>query len=194
VPSPFEHLGRKVKNQSWVPYEPEQAVRLLNAAKGDLADLIRLAMYSGARREELCALRVEHVKADRFDIVDAKTAAGIRTVPIHREAKATLTRLIGKRREGFLFARLKADKYGRRGDQLGKQFTALKRRLGFCDRHLFHSWRSTVITRLERAGVPESTAQDIVAHERSTLTGSTYSGKSTFEMRRDALAKLDYSA
>jgi hypothetical protein len=45
---------------------------------------------------------------------------------------------------------------------------------------------------LERAGVPESTAQDIVGHERSTLTGSTYSGKSTFEMRKAALAKLRY--
>jgi hypothetical protein len=34
------------------------------------------------------------------------------------------------------------------------------------------------------------TVQDIVGHERSTLTGSTYSGKCTFEMRCDALGKL----
>ncbi len=45
---------------------------------------------------------------------------------------------------------------------------------------------------LERAGGPEGTVQDIVGHERSTLTGSTYSGKSTLEMRRKALAKLVY--
>ena len=32
----------------------------------------------------------------------------------------------------------------------------------------------------------------LVGHQRSTITGSTYSGKSTFEMRRDALAKLAY--
>lgn len=49
-----------------------------------------------------------------------------------------------------------------------------------------------MITLLERAGVPEGTVQDIVGHQRSTLTGSTYSGKSTFEMRREALAKLSY--
>lgn len=47
---------------------------------------------------------------------------------------------------------------------------------------------------LERAGVPEGTVQDLVGHERSTLTGNTYSGKSTFEMRRDALAFLAYPA
>ena len=43
---------------------------------------------------------------------------------------------------------------------------------------------------LEHAGVSEGTVQDIVGHQRSTLTGSTYSGKGTLEMRRDALAKL----
>ena len=45
---------------------------------------------------------------------------------------------------------------------------------------------------LERAGVPESKVQDIVGHERSTLTGSTYSGKSTIEMRCDAFGQLAY--
>ena len=45
---------------------------------------------------------------------------------------------------------------------------------------------------LEREGVPEGTVQDLVGHERSTLTGSIYSGKSTLEMRQDALAKLAY--
>lgn len=80
----FDKLGLKVKRASWLPYTPEEAVRLLRGAEADhapLDDLVRLAMYSGARREELCSLRIEHVKADCFEIVDAKTAAGIRTVP-----------------------------------------------------------------------------------------------------------------
>lgn len=192
--APFERMGfKKPKHRSWLAYEPAQAVKLLKAAEGDLRHLIHMAMYTGARREELCALRVEQVKADRFEIVDAKTDAGIRPVPIHSEIKATLKRLIGKRRDGFLFEHAKADRFGKRGDKLGKQFTALKRAHGFGERHSFHSWRATVITMLERAGVPESTAQDIVGHERSTLTGSTYSGKSTFDMRQAAIEKLDYS-
>ncbi len=56
------------------------------------------------------------------------------------------------------------------------------------DRQTFHSFRGTVITMLERAEVPDGTVQDIVGHERSTLTGRTYSGKTTLEMRRAALA------
>jgi integrase len=194
--TPFNGLGLKVKYASWLPYSPAEALRLLKGAEGDekLANLIRLSMYSGARREELCALRVEHItaKADRFNIIDAKTEAGIRTVPVHSKLSKTVKRLAKASKDGYLLSGLKANANGDRGDAIGKRFTRLKQSLGFDERHSFHSWRGTVITLLERAGVPEGTVQDIVGHERSTLTGSTYSGKSTFEMRKAALAKLRY--
>lgn len=194
--APFDRLGLKVKRVSWLPYTPAKAARLLKAAEGDaqLSDLIRLAMYTGARREELCSLKTEHVTGDRFEIVDAKTEAGVRTVPIHGELATTIKRLVKGSTDGYLLAGLRPNKNGDRGDVLGKRFTRLKRAQGFGARHTFHSWRGTVITILEHAGVPEGTVQDVVGHERSTLTGSTYSGKSTFEMRRAALAKLSYPA
>ncbi|MGK2873436.1 MAG: tyrosine-type recombinase/integrase [Alphaproteobacteria bacterium] len=194
--APFDRLGLKVEKSSWLPFEPADVLKLSREAivRGDaqLSDLIRLAMYSGARREELCSLKVAHVRHDRFEIVDAKTAAGIRTVPIHPELAQTIARLIADSKDGYVLSGLTVTKYGNRGDALGKRFTRLKRELGFGARHVFHSLRGTVITMLERANVPEGTVQDIVGHERSTLTGSTYSGKTTFEMRRDALAKLIY--
>ena len=192
--APFDRLGLKVKRSSRLPYTPEEAVKLLKAAKGDaqLADVIRMAMYTGARREELCSLKVEHVEEDRFEIVDAKSAAGIRTVPIHRQLSKTMKRLVKDSKDGYVLSGLKPNANGDRGDAIGKRFTRLKKSLGFSDRHTFHSWRGTVITMLERTGVPEGTVQDIMGHERSTLAGSTYSGKSTLEMRRDALDKLAY--
>lgn len=194
--APFDRLGLKVTNASWLPFEPGDVVKLLDGAVArddtELADLIRLAMYTGARREELCSLKVKHVRGDQFDIADAKTKAGIRTVPIHTELKQVMARLIDQSSDGFVLSGLAVNKNGDRGDALGKRFTRLKKAMGFDDRRVFHSLRGTVITMLERAGVPEGTVQDIVGHERSTLTGSTYSGKSTIEMRRDALAKLSY--
>jgi integrase len=193
--APFNRLGLKSGgSSSWLPYTPEEAVRLRKAAEGDaqLADVIRMAMYTGARREELCSLKVEHVKEDRFEIVDAKTKAGVRTVPTHRHLSKTIERLVKDSEDGYVLSGLKPNANGDRGDAIGKRFSRLKRSLGFSDLHTFHSWRGTVITMLERAGVPESTVQDIVGHQRSTLTGRTYSGKSTFEMRRNALDKLAY--
>ena len=194
--APFDRLGLKVSRASWQPFEPDDVVRLLGKAVGQgddqLADLIRLAMYTGARREELCALPVANVKDDRFAVAAAKTPAGVREVPIHHELAQTMARLVEESTDGYVLAGLKPNRNGDRGDVMGKRFTRLKRDLGFDDRHVFHSIRGTVITMLEHAGVPEGTVQDIVGHERSTLTGSTYSGKSTFEMRRDALDKLGY--
>ncbi len=62
------------------PFEPADVLKLLGAAieKGDdqLADLIRLGMYTGCRIEELCALKTKHVADGHFKIVDAKTEAG----------------------------------------------------------------------------------------------------------------------
>jgi integrase len=192
--APFDRLGLKVKQSSWKPYEPKDAVRLLKAAEGDtqLADLIRMAMYTGARREELCSLKVVNVKGDRFEIVGAKTEAGIRTVPIHRRLATTIRRLVKASKDGYVLSGLSPNRNDDRGDAIGKRFTRLKRSLDFDDRHTFHSWRGTVITMLEHAGVPEGTVQDIVGHERHTLTGSIYSAKSTFEMRKAAIKKLVY--
>jgi integrase len=151
-----------------------------------------MAMYTGARREELCSLRCEHVHGNYFKIEEAKTAAGVRQVPIHDALAPTIKRLVEASKDGFVLSGLRTDKHGDRGDGIGKRFGKLKIGLGFSKRHVFHSFRGTVITMLERAEVTESTVQDIVGHERSTLTGRTYSGKSTLEMRRAALAKLAY--
>ena len=196
--APFDRLGLKAQGVSWQQFEPAEVVRLLAGAvardDAELADLIRLAMYSGARREELCALKVAQVKADRFIIAEAKTAAGVRVVPIHAALAETMARLVKGSTDGYVLSGLTANKNGDRGDALGKRFTRLKQALGFDGLRVFHSIRGTVITMLERAAVPEGTVQDLVGHERSTLTGSTYSGKSTFEMRRDALAMLAYPA
>ncbi len=61
------------------PFTDEQLVRLLTGAadRGDsqLVHLIRLAMWTGCRIEELCALKLTEVSADRIKVIDAKTKA-----------------------------------------------------------------------------------------------------------------------
>ena len=101
-----------------------------------------------------------------------------------------MARLIDVSKDGYVLSGITAK---RRAATISKAFKRLHEAAGFFDeRQMFHSIRNTVITMLERAEVPEGTVQDVVCHDRSTLTGSTYSGKSTFEMRRDILEKLAY--
>jgi integrase len=164
------------------------------AGDTELADLIDLGMWSGARIEELCALKIPEVnlQGKSFKVADAKTAAGVREVPIHESLLPTMRRLIGKRSDGYILAHLKPNKFGDRSNAIGKRFGRLKRRAGFGKAHVFHSIRKTVVTQLENAGVSENLAADIVGHEKPRITYGLYSGGATLEVKREALAKLAY--
>jgi len=176
------------------PFEPNDVVKLLRAAGDDdqLADLIRLGMWTGCRIEELCALKAEHVKGDYFAVTDAKTAAGWRDVPIHAELAQTMACLIDKSSDGYVLSELPANKYGDRSNAIGKRFGTLKRKLGYGPEHVFHSIRKTVVTILENAGVSENVVADIVGHEKPRITYGLYSGGATLAVKRGALAKLAY--
>jgi len=178
------------------PFAPAEVLALLDAATtsgdDDLADLIRLGMWTGCRIEELCALSIAQVSADHFSVMDAKTAAGWRDVPIHRELAPTMARLIGNRGDGHVLAALKPNKYGDRSNAIGKRFGRLKAGLGHGPTHVFHSIRKTVVTILENAGVTENVVADIVGHEKPRITYGLYSGGASLEVKRRALARLNY--
>jgi integrase len=171
-------------------------VKLLDAAiaRGDdqLADLIRLGMWTGCRIEELCALKVEQVKGDYFAVEDAKTKAGWRDVPIHSELRQAMARLVDQSKDGCVLSGLTVNKYGDRSNGIGKRFGRMKASLGFGPQHVFHSIRKTVVTILENASVPENIVADIVGHEKTTMTYGLYSGGVSLAVKRDALDKLAY--
>ena len=178
------------------PFEPGDVVKLLDAAiergEENLADLIRLGMWTGCRIEELCALKVDQVKDDYFSVGDAKTKAGWRDVPIHSELQQTMARLVDQLKDCYVLSGLTVNKYGDRSNGIGKRFGKLKSAMGFGSQHVFHSLRKTVVTILENAGVPENVVADIVGHEKTTMTYGLYSGGLSLAVKREALAKLAY--
>ncbi len=163
---PFSKLGVARQNKrtsprsARKPFEPGDVVKLLDDAieRGDdqLADLIRLGMWTGCRIEELCALKVEQVKDVYFSVDDAKTKAGWRDVPIHRELARTMARLLEGSKDGYVLSGLTVNKYGNRSNGIGKRFGRLKTELGFGAQFVFHSIRKTVVTILENAGAAEN--------------------------------------
>jgi integrase len=174
-------------------FAPADVERLWEAAeaKGDamLAAAIRIAAYSGMRREGICTLRVDSIQRDpdtdrEFMHVSEKTAAGVRDVPIHPAIRELLTKLSNKPDTGsYLIHSSDHNKYGKRGDAVGKRFTRLKQELGFDDRHVFHSIRKTVAHLLETAECPEGVAQDIVGHVKPGMTFGLYSGLTRLDHR-----------
>lgn len=175
------------------PFTPAEVTRLHTAAVDEqMRDLITLAMWTGARIEELCSLKVEHVGAASFRIISAKTAAGVREVPIHPNLRQTITRLVSASTDGYLVPHLATGVYGGRSTSIGKRFSTFKTLMGFGPAHTFHSFRRTVITQLENAGVSENVTADIVGHEKPRITYGLYSGGATLEVKAAALALLDY--
>ena len=65
---------------------------------------------------------------------------------------------------------------GKRGVYMGMVFTRHCRQRGF-DMPLmgYHYWRTTVITKLENAGVPENETARLVGHKFKTVTLGIYS-------------------
>jgi integrase len=179
-------------------FAPEDVVKMHKAAiEGEdqsLADLIELGMWTGARNESLCGLRVTDVDMKRwsFRVVDDKSAAGRRVVPIHSKLKKTMTRLVQDSSNGYVLSGLTVNKYGDRSNAVGKRFGSLKKRMGFSKAHVFHSIRKTIATLLENANVPENVAADFIGHDKPTMTYGLYSGGASLETKRKALERIKY--
>ncbi|MDW4500064.1 tyrosine-type recombinase/integrase [Sulfitobacter sp. D35] len=180
------------------PFSTEEVIELLDHAqrKDDpqLAAVIQLGMWTGCRIEELCSLKLEHLSEDSFRVDDAKSEAGLRTVPIHSQLAPTLEHLIRDSTDGYVVSGLTFNKYGDRSNAVGKRFGTLKKRLGHGPNKVFHSIRKTVATLLENAGVPENVAADILGHDKDTMTYGLYSGGIVLEVKKEAIEKTDYPA
>jgi len=162
----------------------------------DIYDVFMVAIYTGARREELGQLKVNDYDAvnNTITINDAKTDAGNRIVPLHPKLSLLFSKLTSASGNDYLFKSLTTDQYGKRTDALGKRFGRAKKKLGFDERYVFHSTRKTVATLLERADIPENITCDIVGHEKSaTLSYGLYSGGTSLEQKRNAVDKINYS-
>jgi integrase len=165
---------------------------------GTLHDLTRLALVTGARLDELCALKVGdvHERKDGWWITirEGKTEAAVREVPVHDSATHVLTRRM-KRAKSFLFDGLVPggpDK--KRSWNVSKAFGHYTRNLDLGeDRQVFHALRNTFIEAMEGAEVPESTIKLIVGHARQSLTYGLYSKGQRVPLR-DAINKLRYSS
>lgn len=176
----------------------EEVGSLYAAAKeqniGALPDLILLGAYTGARIEELCQLRKEHLitvdGVKMFDIVDSKTVAGIRQVPVHPKLTTLVDRLAKASTDGYLVPTDSNNKYGIRSDALSKAFGRLKTAMGFDRTRVFHSIRATVITQLVRADIADRLIKELVGHETGTVTFDVYSDGSSPKQKLKAISKL----
>lgn len=153
-----------------------------------------MALYSGARLNELCGLRLDdfeeedgvpffHVRASEARTL--KTLASKRVVPVHRElvflgllAKVEQLRRAGEER---LFPNLTPGPRGHLSHKPSKFFGRLiDKTLGNACPVVFHSFRHTFITGLRKARVARELRTALVGHE----DGSTHEAYGSEPMER----------
>lgn len=195
----FAKAGKGAK-ENWIPYTRQEAEQLHKAAleKGDieLAHLIQFAAYTGARLEEIGRIsKLTTVFEDglpiAFNVEDSKTAAGIRTVPIHSHLLPLYVQLLEQSEDGYLL-KGKLNSGGFRLSIPQGRFSKLKQSLGFSRLHVFHSFRGCVITTLEQAGVSPLAITSLVGHKRNSITFDVYSAGASFEQKKNAIERLHY--
>jgi site-specific recombinase XerC len=139
--NPFEHpfLHSKIRRarkdtprrQAFTALE---TVKLWETAKSkndeQLANLIMLAAYTGARIKELCSIQLEDVTTDFIRIRNTKTEAGNREIPLHSALLPLISKLQNQSTDNYLITQLSSNKYDDRSNAIGKRFGRLKTEVG----------------------------------------------------------------
>lgn len=162
--------------------------------------LALLALYTGARRDELAGLRVADVREvegawcidiNRKGPRDVKNDNAVRLVPIHSRVIALgfLDYVRALPAGGLLVPTLRPTKDGKWGGAVGSWFNGYIERIGVKRgrEQDFHSLRHTWATALKRAGVSDSDRDELGGWARTGSSGSRIYAKG---LRVPQLAEL----
>lgn len=212
--SPVEGLriGRNsklsTKYESYEPFSNDELKAIFGAGylkkfhKPDFYWLPIVALFTGARREEIAALNAADIKTvdgvQCIHIQKGKTADARRLVPIHPKLVemgfVDYAKHLQEQGEEFLFPHLTEGANGK-GKNAGRQFSDWLDEVGITDkRKVFHSFRHTAITRLHATGANPAHVMQITGHSSETqgVHFQTYTHDVGLKALSDTLAKLSY--
>ena len=184
-----EMLGKKTKSlnksyQFWVPL---------------------LALFTGARINELCQLYVEDVKREgkhwcisinkEKDKI-LKNDASKRLIPLSKTiVDIGFLKFVEQRKKENserLFPELRKGRDGV-SSVASKWFALYKKRFGITDsKKVFHSFRNTVISHLKEKSFPESKIGGFVGHKSESITFDVYSQSYSPEALSELSNAIDY--
>ena len=153
---------------------PDQVASLIDELKEPIASIVEFAVYSGFRKENIFSLKIEQLRF--HDItesgeVELKLKGGkIEVFPIGSQAVSLLKRVIGGRKEGYVFINSRTET---RYFFIHKQFNRVVKNLGLKvgDSKLrFHDLRHIFATWLHRKGVSLDVLRPLLGHSNRSTT------------------------
>jgi integrase len=152
-----------------------------------LREVMALALYTGARINEICSLRQGDIRFERgtayVRIYRSKTTAGVRILGVGHPIPLGILKARYQRKaptSAQLFHELKGGGYDNKLSwHVGQAFRYHRNGRGLTGATDFHSLRRTFITRLENLGVDQVRIARYVGHSLPTLAFKVYSGGAT---------------
>ncbi len=136
-----------------------------SASQAQQADIIRLLLLTGCRRNEIARLRREEVKDDRLELADSKT--GPRTVLLNELARQIVARRMRMGNGPWLFPSSR-NPSGRPSREPGLWYR-VRREAGIEDVRL-HDLRHTVASQAALNGVPLPVVARLLGHSSVRMT------------------------
>ena len=160
-----------------------------------LSALVVLALYSGARLDELCARTVDEVGDGGVSlrISTAKNSNSVRTVPMHPIVQPLVRVLCATSFDGFLLSGLRAGGAGnKRSHRVTYVFTQWRHALGIAGKDtVFHSFRNTFITASASAGLHREQVNQLTGHA-SQSEGARYMDNPEFDKLAGYMAQVTH--
>jgi integrase len=206
--NPFKGLSTTIKDSSrglknstqrreWSEHELLLLLgKLKNKTDNRLTALTLLGLYTGMRSNELAEIELTDVHDCYIHIPEGKTESSIRDVPIHPIIKPLVDKLKQSSTDGYLITGLKrGGSDQKRNHYAVKRFGIIKNEAGVKDAAVvFHSLRKNFSGELERAGISENLAQQIVGHKKQSLTYGLYSQGVRIGQLAEAVAKVTHGS
>ena len=150
-----------------------QCRELLAACRGDLAELVRGALYTGCRVSELERLRIADVAGDFFGLYIAPSKNGrARRIHMPEEGMRFFLDLCeGKESDARVFLMQSGNQW-RSGHR--HLFKAAVREAGLPEAFVFHGLRHTYASQLVQAGMPLAIVARQLGHSNTDTVSRTY--------------------
>ncbi|MBR2583116.1 MAG: site-specific integrase, partial [Oscillospiraceae bacterium] len=164
LPAGSENVTRYVERAKYVPpkkeiFSEDQIAQLWQKSDEPLFALALVLIYTGLRLGELMALTPEQASGEFLEIRQSKTAAGVRTVPVHHRIRPLVPAALA-------WASVRTDRAVR------WQWRHVLAPLGLPA--TAHCARHTCVTRLVEAGVDPRLVRTIVGHAGGSVTDDVY--------------------
>jgi len=152
-----------------------------------------VALYSGMRLDEICNIQETNISGNCFKVLEGKTEASRRKIPIHPVIGPLVERFLDSSLDDYLIKGIKSGGYdNKRSWNFQKKLGRLRKKIGIPKGVVFHTLRNTFATSMENLNIPRNHISQLMGHEDSNMALDVYSSGLVIEPLVESINQLTY--